>query len=59
MWFCNPKHVIALLITDHWACFKDVAGEQFAEAFCEAYACRQYPKRNMPQLTPLSGMGKH
>lgn len=36
MWFCDAKHVIAVVITDHWACFKDVPGEQFAEALAEA-----------------------
>lgn len=35
MWFCDAKHIIAV-VTDHWACFKDVPGEQSAEAFAEA-----------------------
>lgn len=30
MWFCDAEHIIAVVITDHWACFKEVPGEQFA-----------------------------
>lgn len=36
MWFCDAEHIIAVVITDHWACFKEVPGEQFAQTFAEA-----------------------
>lgn len=40
MWFCDAKHVIALVIIDHWACFRDVPGEKFAEAVYFGEAAR-------------------